>query len=645
MGHGRRGDHFCHWFQPLTGRTAEKHDAFLTFDSERRPLEDLSPAQLMQGEPDASSFPNGGSRSTFEARGYTSWDLTSPLFILEGLNGKTLCIPTAFISYTGQALDIKTPLLRSEMHLSKAGKRFLKALGLQVQAVTSTCGPEQEYFLIDTAFYSSRPDLVMTGRTLFGNLPSKNQQLNDHYFGNISDRVMAFMQELDSELYQLGIPAKTRHNEVAPGQYEIAPVFDLSNRAADTNHILMEVLKRVASRHDFTCLLHEKPFAGINGSGKHLNWSLSTDTGVNLFDPGQTPEENRRFLTLCTVVIEAIDRHGGLIRMAIASPGNDHRLGSHEAPPGIISVYVGDVLARVFEAIEQGRPFSTSEKTSVETGAYQLAKLSKDNTDRNRTSPFAFTGNRFELRACGSEAAIGLPLTILNAAVAEVLDEAAEHIEQDVLKGQTIDQAMLKVQKKFLDSSSRIIFNGDGYSDEWPIEAEKRGLKNVRSTPEALPTLMDEKATLFLHRPKIITKDELETRYNVLLERYNTLLEIEGQTLVQMVHQYVFPTALRYKKELADVIQGEQHIGLSTEGEAALYRELHQASFELHRHTKILKDKLDRLPPDPSERSHKIAEELLPTSESIANCCNEIERLVPQDLWPLPTYTDMLFLR
>ncbi len=638
--------HFCHWFQPLTGGTAEKHDAFLTFDKRHQPIEGLSAGQLMQGEPDASSFPNGGSRSTFEARGYTTWDLTSPMFIIEGVNGKTLGIPTAFVSYTGQALDIKTPLLRSEVELSEAGARLMKAIGHKnVQVVNSTCGPEQEYFLVDSAFYYSRPDLVMTGRTLFGQLSSKNQQLDDHYFGDISDRVMAFMQEFDHELYKLGIPAKTRHNEVAPGQYEIAPIFDSTNRAADNNQILMATLKRVAQKHHFVCLLHEKPFAGINGSGKHLNWSLSTDTGINLLDPGNHPEENTRFLTICSAVIEAIYRHGGMIRAAIASAGNDHRLGANEAPPSIISVYTGDTLAKVFEAIREGKTFSSDGRQDMDTGTHQLAKLSKDNTDRNRTSPFAFTGNRFELRACGSEAAIGLPLTVLNAAVAEVLKEAAEEIESATAGGKTVEQAMGDVQKKFITNAYNVIFNGDGYSEEWVEEAEKRGLKNLKTTADALPELVDESGTAFLYNSGVMTKDELETRYNVLVERYNTLREIELNTLIEMIHQYVLPAVVDYKYKLSEVIRNQKETGFESSVEKELYKRLNFATETLYARADGLKNVVKELPEDELKRSQLIAGTLMPISEEVAQCCNEIEQMIPDNLWSLPKYYDMLFLR
>ncbi len=636
--------HFCHWFQPLTGSTAEKHDSFLDIKNGEA-IENLSAGQLMQGEPDASSFPNGGSRSTFEARGYTSWDLTSPMFLLEGVNGKTLCIPTAFISYTGQALDIKTPLLRSEVALSKSAIRFLKAIGQETARVQSNCGTEQEYFLVDEAFFYARPDLVMTGRTLFGSLSSKNQQLDDHYFGDISERVMGFMQELDYELHRLGIPAKTRHNEVAPGQYEIAPIFDNTNVSADNNQALMATLKRVAIKHHFVALLHEKPFAGINGSGKHLNWSISTVEGDNLLNPGANPEKNYRFLTMCSVMTEALFRHGGMIRAAIASAGNDHRLGANEAPPSIISAYLGDTLERIFTAIKEGKAVTSNNDTSMDVMTHQLADLDKDNTDRNRTSPFAFTGNKFELRACGSEMSIGLPLSILNGAVADVLEDTAEFIEKAVASGKSADEAMQEVTKKWITSSFDVIFNGDGYSDEWVVEAEKRGLLNLRTTADALPLFVDQKRTQFLKDQKIFTKDELDTRCNVLIERYNTLREIEFETLIQMVNQHVIPSILTYKKTLGDVIKVQKDIGFESSVEPGIFKKLNYTTETLFNRVENLTNGLRELPEDGTKRSKVIADTLMPLTEEVANLCNEVEELVPDSLWELPKYYDMLFLR
>lgn len=640
----RGATHYCHWFQPLTGTTAEKHDSFLDIE-DGHAIENLSAGQLMQGEPDASSFPNGGSRSTFEARGYTSWDLTSPMFLVNGTNGKTLCIPTAFISYTGQALDIKTPLLRSEVALSRAAIRFLKSIGQDSAHVQSNCGSEQEYFLIDRAFYFARPDLVMTGRTLFGSLSAKNQQLDDHYFGDISERVVSFMQELDFELHKLGVPAKTRHNEVAPGQYEIAPIFDRTNVAADLNQILMSTLHRVASKHQFEVLLHEKPFAGINGSGKHLNWSLSTVEGENLLNPGAQPESNYRFLTVCSAVIEAVFRHGGMIRAAIASAGNDHRLGANEAPPSIISAYLGDTLEKVFSAIKDGKSFTSNDDKSMDLMATQLANLSKDNTDRNRTSPFAFTGNKFELRACGSEMAIGLPLSILNGAVAEVLDETAEKIEKLVDAGKSIEVAMQEVTKEWISHAHPVIFNGDGYSEEWVVEAEKRGLLNLKTTADALPLFGDKKCTSFLTKQKIYTQEELETRLHVLLERYNTIREIEFRTLIGMVNQNVIPAVLQYKKELGDVIKLQKEIAIESSVEKSIFKKVNYATETLFTRVENLIKGVNELPEDDKQRSHTIAETLMPLSVEIADLCNEIEEIVPDTLWPLPKYYDMLFMR
>jgi glutamine synthetase len=641
----RGATHFCHWFQPLTGSTAEKHDAFINVEN-GLPIEQLSASQLMQGEPDASSFPNGGTRSTFEARGYTTWDLNSPMFLLDGPNGKTLCIPTAFISYTGHALDIKTPLLRSEVRISQAATRFLQATGLNdVKRVGTTCGPEQEYFLIDKAFYYARPDLVMTGRTLFGSPSAKNQQLDDHYFGDISERVMGLMQELDLELYRLGIYAKTRHNEVAPGQYEIAPIFTESNIASDNNQLLMATLRRIAHKHNFEVTYHEKPFAGINGSGKHLNWSLSSDTGLNLLSPGKEPHSNFRFLATVATIIEAINRHGGMIRTSIASASNDHRLGANEAPPSIISVYTGDTLAKIFDEIRKGEKVTSREIGTIESGVQQLADLSKDNTDRNRTSPFAFTGNRFELRACGSDMAIGLPLSILNGAVAEVMDESASYLEEEVKKGTNLDEALIGLTKKWLTNSHQVIFNGDGYSDEWVEEAKKRGLPNLKTSADALPLLKDEKATNFLTTQKIFSKDELVMRHNVLVERYNTVRHIEFNTMVSMINQYVFPAVVKYKNELSQCVKNQKDIGIESAFEKEIYKKLNFASEGLYNRLNQLNNALEELPTDLNEESKTIANKILPLTEEMATFCGQIEELVPDEYWALPKYYDMLFIR
>ncbi|TNF32278.1 MAG: glutamine synthetase type III [Deltaproteobacteria bacterium] len=638
--------HFCHWFQPLTGGTAEKHDAFLTI-KDGRPIEKLSVSQLLQGEPDASSFPNGGARSTFEARGYTSWDLTSPMFITEGPNGKTLCIPTAFVSYTGEALDIKTPLLRSISKLSKEATRFLNLVGSpDVTRVDTTIGCEQEYFLIDKDFYYARPDLVMTGRTLMGSSAAKNQQLDDHYFGRIPDRVMGFMQELDQELYRLGIPAKTRHNEVAPGQYEIAPIFDVANVAADQNQLLMATIRAVAAKHDFVAILHEKPFAGINGSGKHVNWSMSDSKGNNLLEPGQNPHQNLQFLATVAIVTEAVFRHATALRMGIASAGNDHRLGANEAPPSIISVFLGHTIEKIFDAINQGKEFTGNDgDTFLETGAQQLAHLMLDNTDRNRTSPFAFTGNKFEFRAVGSTAAVGFPVSILNAAVADVYKESADFVESEIKAGASADQALMKLTTKWVKNAYNVIFNGDGYSEEWVKEAEKRGLPNLRNSAEALKVLKNPSESAFLTETGVYKRSELDLRYEVLAERYNTHREIEFKTLLGLVNQSVIPSAIDYKQQLGEVIARQKSINLECSVETEIYKKLNFAMESLYANVCNLTTAIQGLKGTTEEISDRIANDLFPQSEVIANFCAEIESIIPDDLWTLPKFQEMLFLR
>lgn len=640
--------HFCHWFQPLTGSTAEKHDAFLTL-KDGRPIELLSASQLLQGEPDASSLPHGGSRSTFEARGYTTWDLTSPLFLVESENGKTLCIPTAFISYTGQALDMKTPLLRSISRLSKEATRFLHLCGrTESKRVGVTIGCEQEYFLVDKAFYYSRPDLIMTGRTMIGSSAVKNQQLEDHYFGIIPERVMSFMQELDYELYRLGIPAKTRHNEVAPGQYEIAPIFTEANVAADNNQLLMALIRKVAHKHDFVALMHEKPYQGINGSGKHVNWSLADDTGLNLLGPGKSdPHRNAIFLATVAIVMEAVYRHAGALRMAIASHGNDHRLGANEAPPSIISVFLGSTLDSIFEQIRSGKRVSTtSGKTIMEINAEQLANLMRDNTDRNRTSPFAFTGNKFEFRAVGSSAAVGFPISVLNAAVLEVFKESNELLEQEINSGKDIQEALAIVTEKWAKSSSAIIFNGDGYSQEWVKEAEKRGLPNHRTTSDALKVLQDKKQTAFLTEEGIFSQLELDMRYNVLVERYVKHREIEFKVLHHLINQSVLPAAFEYKKSLYELVEKQKALKINSPIEMEILRSLNTHLTDLYSHYCTFDNALnDNLKGDEAKVADYIANELLPMSERLVEQCNRIEDLVPNSYWSLPKYHEMLFVR
>ncbi len=639
--------HFCHWFQPLTGSTAEKHDAFLSFDGDRA-IEEITATQLMQGEPDASSFPNGGSRATFEARGYTTWDLTSPLFIQESQNGKTLVIPTAFVSYHGDALDTKTPLLRSDLKINEVMTKFSHLIGMKdVKKVWTTCGAEQEYFLIDKAFYFGRQDLVMTGRALMGSLTSRNQQLEDHYFGMIEDRVLAYMQEVEIELYKMGIPAKTRHNEVAPGQFEMAPIFKDANVAADNNQIVMTVLRNVALKHDFVCLLHEKPFAGVNGSGKHLNWSMSSDTGVNYLEPGHNPHENYRFLAVVATVTEAVYRHADIIRMGIASHGNDHRLGANEAPPSIMSVFLGTTLTKIFESMVTAGKYEHEARKTLDLGARQLADIFKDNTDRNRTSPFAFTGNKFEFRACGSSASIGYPLSVLNACIIDVFTETNVIIEDAIKAGKTIDEALIAVVMKWYGNAQKVVFNGDGYSQEWVKEAEKRGLGNMRTTPEAISVLKDEKKNAVLKRTGVFTDSEIATRHNVMLERYIKSREIELRTLRGMVLKQVLPAAVEYKGILSDTHKKQKDAGADASLELELLKDLSNLTRMLYDQTQNMNTVLEDLhhSKDEEKIAKKIAQEIMPQSFKIADICNQIEEIVPDELWPLPKFYDMLFIR
>jgi glutamine synthetase len=639
--------HFCHWFQPLTGSTAEKHDAFVTFNESGEVIEKFSASQLMQGEPDASSFPHGGSRSTFEARGYTSWDTTSPIFIMEGTNGKTLFIPTAFVSYHGDALDIKTPLLRSLTKVNKTATEFLNLIGERdVKSVQVNCGYEQEYFLIDKAFYYQRPDLVMTRRTLLGSLTTKNQQLEDHYFGTVPERVLAFMQELEIELYRLGIPAKTRHNEVAPGQFEIAPIFRDANTASDHNHICMAMLEKIALKHDFVVLMHEKPFAGVNGSGKHLNWSISDDRGNNQFAPGKTPQTDLKFLTWISIVMEAVYRHSSSIRMSVSGHGNDHRLGANEAPPSIISVYLGDTITSILEGVVKGVAFTPKGKNFIDVGDGQLAQLLRDNTDRNRTSPFAFTGNRFEFRAVGASQNIGYPLAILNAALADVLVESNEFIKKELAAGRKTEDAMVALIKRWAAHAWKIIFNGDNYSTEWVKEAASRGLPNFSTTPEALMVLKDEVASKFLVDTGVFNRGEIKTRYNVMVERYLKCRDIEFCTLIDMVHQHVIPSTVKYALELARAAKAVKEAGLDSSSETELLGTLNsnlkyltgavnglQAAMKKH-HTMT-----------EEEWAVTIPKELMPFAENIRTHANTLENLIADELWTLPKYYDMLFVR
>lgn len=643
--------HFTHWFQPLTGSTAEKHDAFLSIEG-GKPIEKLSASQLIQGEPDASSFPNGGSRSTFEARGYTSWDLTSPIFLRSAENGKTLCIPTAFVSYLGDALDIKTPLLRSITNLEKAAIEFCNLTNSSertddhIESIDVTIGCEQEYFLIDKSLYFERPDLVMGGRTVFGALTSRNQQLDDHYFGTVPDRVLAFMQEVEVELYKLGIPAKTRHNEVAPGQFELAPIFSAANVAVDQNQVIMDTLKCIAVKHDFVCLLHEKPFQGINGSGKHLNWAIGGKGVGNLLEPTDTPHKNFRFLSMISIICEAVYRHGAPLRTAIASHSNDHRLGANEAPPSIISVFLGDTLTAILDAYSSGKSYSDDNDTFLDLRAEQLAMLVKDNTDRNRTSPFAFTGNKFEFRAVGSSQNVGIPATILNAAVTDVLTEINERIKKEKDAGSSVEDILMGITKDLYNSSKKVVFNGDGYSQDWQDEAAKRGLPNLKTSADALKVIRDSKANEFLMKQGVYTRTELETRYNVRVERYCKCREIEFHTLVSLIHKDVLPAAIKYKSEIASSIVNQKAAGVDAKADAKVLSSINKAVEELVGNTeKLSKFLKENEGEDDIAYAEKIAQEIYPLSETIAENVAYLEENVSEELWPLPTYFDMLFIR
>src|SRR6476660_6328437 len=547
--------HYTHWFQPMTGITAEKHDSFLSPTPDGRAVAEFSGKELIKGEPDASSFPSGGMRSTFEARGYTAWDPTSPPWLLVGQNGTTLVIPTAFVSWTGESLDTKTPLLRSIEALSKQAVRILRLFGSKAERVATTCGPEQEYFLIDRHFYFARPDLINAGRTLFGARPPKGQELEDQYFGHIPERVLAFMHEVETELYKVGVPVKTRHNEVAPSQYELAPIFEMANVATDHQMMTMETMRRIAPKYGLACLFHEKPFAGVNGSGKHLNWSMSDDQGNNLLNPGDTPHDNIQFLVFCAAMLRAVNKWQGLLRMSIASAGNDHRLGANEAPPAIISIFLGDMLTDIFEQIEKGGAKKTKEGGILDTGVSVLPKLPRDAGDRNRTSPFAFTGNKFEFRAVSSNQSIAFPNIALNVAAADALDEVANELEAAVKKGKSIEKAVKELLPKLIKDNKRIIFNGNGYSDEWPKEAGKRGLLNLTNTVDALPQIVKPDVIKAFEKHKVLNARELHARYEIALETYVKTVNVEAQLMVLMANRYILPSALKYQKDVAESVK------------------------------------------------------------------------------------------
>ena len=634
--------HYTHWFQPMTNVTAEKHDSFISPTGDGQVIMDFSGKELVKGEPDASSFPSGGLRATFEARGYTAWDPTSPAFIKDG----TLYIPTAFCSYSGEALDKKTPLLRSMQTLDKEATNLLHIIGNKdIKHVNTTVGPEQEYFLVDKELYKQRKDLVFCGRTLIGAPAPKGQEMEDHYFGALKPRVAAYMHDLDVELWKLGIPAKTKHNEVAPAQHELAPVFDTTNVAVDHNQLTMEVMKKVADKHGLVCLLHEKPFEGINGSGKHNNWSMITDTGVNILDPGKTPAENTQFLIFLTAVIKAVDEYADVLRISVASAGNDHRLGANEAPPAVVSVFLGDELTEVLKSIENDEYFAGSRAVQMDIGAKVLPHFVKDNTDRNRTSPFAFTGNKFEFRMLGSEASVANPNIILNTAVAECVHQFAEQLK-DVPEDK-MEDAIHELIKKTIIDHKRVIFNGNGYTDEWIEEATKRGLFNLKSTPDALPQWIADKNIELFTKYHIFTKEEIESRYEIWLESYSKILNIESKTMVEMVQKDFLPSVFAYIDKVAATAVAKKSVvsDVSTASEGKLIKELSQLADEISTGLETLKaDTAKALATeDPLANAKAYQTVVLSDMDELRKSVDAAETLIPDALLPYPTYDKLLF--
>lgn len=630
--------HFTHWFQPLTGVTAEKHDSFISPQGDNVIME-FSGKELVKGEPDASSFPSGGLRATFEARGYTAWDPTSYAFVKDG----TLYIPTAFCSYSGEALDKKTPLLRSMEAIDRQALRILRLFGnTEAKRVITTIGPEQEYFLIDKEMFLKRPDLMYCGRTLFGARPPKGQELEDHYFGAIKPRVSAFMKDLDEELWKLGVLAKTKHNEVAPAQHELAPIFGTTNVATDHNQITMEMMKTIANKHGLTCLLHEKPFAGVNGSGKHNNWSISTDTGINLLEPGDTPSQNAQFLLFLIAVIKAVDEYQDLLRVSVASAGNDHRLGANEAPPAIVSIFLGEELTEILEALENGTLYQDKGKVQMEIGAAVLPHFPKDNTDRNRTSPFAFTGNKFEFRMLGSSFSIAGPNIVLNTIVAEALAEFADILE----KSENLKDDLNKLVLENIKKHKRIIFNGNNYSDDWVKEAEKRGLLNMKTTPEALPCFVDEKNIQLFTNHKVYTKTEMHSRYEILLENYCKTLHIEALTMLDMVKKFVIPSVVNYQSDLADTVLKKKSITGVTSGlEEAMLSKISRLSDSLYKKLEDLESAVLQLKDftDSLEMAKFCREGVFMKMQTLRGVVDELEALAGKKYWALPTYGEILY--
>ncbi len=635
--------HYTHWFQPLTGLTAEKHDSFISPNSDGTVLLEFSGKELIQGEPDASSFPNGGLRATFEARGYTAWDTTSPAFIKDQGGVKTLTIPTAFISYTGEALDKKVPLLRSMEAVNKSSVRLLRALGnTTTTRVTSTVGPEQEYFLVDEGLFQKRPDLLLTGRTVFGTMSAKGQELDDHYFGAIKERVGIFMQELNYELWRLGISAKTQHNEVAPNQFELASIFSTSNLSTDNNQLVMETLKAVANRHGMAALLHEKPFAGVNGSGKHNNWSISTDDGQNLLQPGDSPEDNAQFLLFLTAVVTAVDRYAPYLRLSAANSGNDHRLGANEAPPAIISIFLGDQLTEILDALAEDTIYKKRDGQVLEVGVTTLPTFPRDMTDRNRTSPFAFTGNKFEFRMVGSSQSLAGPNVMINTTIAEILDEFSERLEQAEDKLAEIKL----IVKEYYSRHRRVVFNGNGYSEEWVEEAARRGLPNLTSTVEALQEMVSDTCVNLFEKQKVFTRAELESRLEIYLETYSKQINIEAGVMVEMAKRLIAPATTRYLQEVLNSISSQKESGFKTPGQEKLAKELSFHINKLFKKSDLLEEEIGKaleLEHDVIAQATAYRNNVVPAMAKLRMEGDSLEKITDKSCWPYPSYEDMLF--
>ena len=629
--------HFTHWFQPMTGSTAEKHDAFISPTPDGKVIMEFSGKELIKGEPDASSFPSGGLRATFEARGYTAWDPTSFAFIKD----HSLCIPTTFYSYTGEVLDKKTPLLRSMEAVSKEALRVLKFFGSDAQRVISYVGPEQEYFLVDADVYKKRKDLILTGRTLFGAKPAKGQELDDHYFGTLKERVSSFMRELDEELWKLGVLAKTKHNEVAPAQHELAPIFTIANQASDHNQLTMEIMKKVAARHHLVCLLHEKPFDGVNGSGKHNNWSIGTNTGENLLKPGKNPIANKKFLLFLSAVIKAVDEYGDLLRVSVATAGNDHRLGANEAPPAIVSMFLGDQLERVLSALRDGKTSVEEVSSFLETGVVSIPAIRKDTTDRNRTSPFAFTGNKFEFRMPGSSQSIAGINIVINTIVAESLSQFADRLE----KAADPDAEIMEIVTDTIKKHDRIIFNGNNYSDEWVEEAERRGLPNLKTTVDALPVFVSDKVIKLFEKHGVFTEIESRSRCEILLEDYAKAIHIEALTALEMAKQEILPACLAYQTDLAKSLKDKKELGVASPNELKLFSTINEKTEELIGAIESMQSAVDAAPEgvEELEIAAYCKDKILPAMAAVRKPADELELLVGKKYWPFPTYTDLLY--